>query len=624
MLAGIGGSLFGCPTGGEVEHLLFEFMVRAALIAAGTAAVLCILRVRTAAARHVAWAGVVVLMLLLPGWTVWGPKASLRILPAAAAPPASRLTVAAETFSGPASTGSDAVPAPPQRPVWSWPACLACIYLLGACVLLARLAVGTARAHMLVRRAANCGGRLTSDLCAAPVTVGWLTPTVILPACWQRWPQAQLDAVLTHEGEHARRRDPLVQWLALLNRAVFWFHPLAWWLEFRLSALAEEACDAAVLARGHDPFEYSEYLLEIARSVLRTGVRVKVLGMAMPGSVLPQRIRRILEGRPAQRISRARMACMAVACAMVSAVFTAGAVDRRLPGLSVETVVMAPRDPVNQAAAADIPAFRPRPKPAARPALLAQVQAAQAAPTAAAPQDKHKDRRMLVLYFDLRAMPVIDQSRAFSAAQEFVRTRMQPRDLLAIMRAGDSVAVKQDFTDDRDRLLQTLDQLMAESGPESGAAVDVDQQLAGLHAAVNMLASLQGKKAVVYFAAPVVTPVARADSGDFQPLIDAAIRANVAFYAVDSQGLMTQPPGMAAAYIIGAEDVLQIRVDQLQGISGQYKVPADGVISVPLIGNIRTSGLTTSQLRAVIADRLGANGIINSPSVTVTVVQGHR
>ena len=124
----------------------------------------------------------------------------------------------------------------------------------------------------------------------------------------------------------------------------------------------------------------------------------------------------------------------------------------------------------------------------------------------AAPQDKYQDRRMLVLYFDLPAMPIIDRARAFAAAQEFVRTKMQPVDLLAIMTAGDGVAVRQDFTDDRDRLLQMLDQLIADSGPESGAAVDVDRQLTRLHTAVNMLGSLQGKKAVVYFAAPVVTP----------------------------------------------------------------------------------------------------------------------
>ena len=72
---------------------------------------------------------------------------------------------------------------------------------------------------------------------------------------------------MIHEREHARRRDPLVQWLALLNRCVFWFHPLAWWLERKLAALAEEACDAAVLAGGHAPHDYARYLIEMARSV---------------------------------------------------------------------------------------------------------------------------------------------------------------------------------------------------------------------------------------------------------------------------------------------------------------------------------------------------------------------
>src|SRR5260370_42206188 len=103
----------------------------------------------------------------------------------------------------------------------------------------------------------------TSPLCAAPVTVGFFHPVVIFPDHWRQWPQAQLEAVLTHEGEHARRRDSLVQWLALLNRALFWFHPVAWWLERHLSALAEEACDNVALERGHNPREYAEYLIDM-------------------------------------------------------------------------------------------------------------------------------------------------------------------------------------------------------------------------------------------------------------------------------------------------------------------------------------------------------------------------
>ena len=165
--------------------------------------------------------------------------------------------------------------------------------------LLSRLVIGAVRARVLLQRAGLCKGRLTSDSCSVPVTVGWLHPRVILPSAWQSWSAAQLDAVLTHENEHVRRRDPFVQSLALLNRAAFWFHPLAWWIERQLSVLAEEACDAAVLASGHDPFEYSEYLMDLARAMQQAGARLNFAGMTMPGVSLPRRIRRILEDAPA-------------------------------------------------------------------------------------------------------------------------------------------------------------------------------------------------------------------------------------------------------------------------------------------------------------------------------------
>jgi hypothetical protein len=105
---------------------------------------------------------------------------------------------------------------------------------------------------------------------------------------------------------------------------VFWFHPLAWWLERHVSALAEEACDAAVLARGHDPGEYSEYLLELARSAARARGRVPTLGTALPGARLPHRIRQILDGRHAPSISRLRLACTATVFAIVGVTFAIG------------------------------------------------------------------------------------------------------------------------------------------------------------------------------------------------------------------------------------------------------------------------------------------------------------
>ena len=180
-----------------------------------------------------------------------------------------------------------------------------------------RLAIGTIRAN-----------RLTSASCVVPVTVGLLHPRIILPECSRDWPQAQLDAVLAHEGEHIRRRDPLFQWIALLNRAIFWFHPLAWWLERKLSGLGGRSLRCAVIARGYDAREYSEYLLDLARSVQRAGTRIDAVGMAMPGIGLKHRIRRMLSGVPVPRISRPRMACTVAVCAIAAAILAAGTLVR--------------------------------------------------------------------------------------------------------------------------------------------------------------------------------------------------------------------------------------------------------------------------------------------------------
>jgi hypothetical protein len=309
-----------------MQLLPIEFAIKAILIAVGTAGVLRILDVRTAAARHAAWAGVVVVMLLLPVWTIWGPKVAWHLLPPLPEQAVTRVIAAADTFEP--AIGS---PLAPRHPSWNWTACLLGLYLAGAAVFLVRLALGTLQAQLLIRRAFHCG---------APVTVGWLRPVVVLPESWCQWPAAQLDAVLTHEHEHARRRDPLFQWIALLNRAVFWFHPLAWWLERRIAALAEEACDAVVLARGHDPRDYSRYLIDMARSVATSGARIQVWGMAMPGGSLEERIRRILEGGPLPRLSRARLVCACIACAATSAAFATSTLDHQRgggqPGRKVE------------------------------------------------------------------------------------------------------------------------------------------------------------------------------------------------------------------------------------------------------------------------------------------------
>jgi polysaccharide biosynthesis/export protein len=77
------------------------------------------------------------------------------------------------------------------------------------------------------------------------------------------------------------------------------------------------------------------------------------------------------------------------------------------------------------------------------------------------------------------------------------------------------------------------------------------------------------------------------------------------------------------AYVIGATDVLQVWVQDQTGIQGQYVVRSDGIISIPLVGDVYVTGMTTGQVEAAIADRLKANQILNDPSVTVGVAASH-
>lgn len=323
-----------------MEHLILECSIRATLAALATGAILLLTRTKSAAARHAAWTGVVLLMLVLPLWTAWGPRPVLRVLtaPAAAAertvfPAAARYPAIAEipaVNNDAAPSGAFAVSRAGTS--WStWEFVLA-IYAAGALLFLIRLAIGTAGARRLRRAAVeSVRGTLISDACAAPVTTGWLRPVIILPARWSGWSRQQLDTVLAHEHAHARRRDPLVQWLALLNRAVFWFHPLAWWLERQLAQLAEEACDDAVLLQGHDPIEYAECLVAMERSVKTAGARLPAFVAAMPGNGLPRRIQLIFDGPRWPRMSKPRMLCIAAACATSAAVLGAVRLDHAVP-----------------------------------------------------------------------------------------------------------------------------------------------------------------------------------------------------------------------------------------------------------------------------------------------------
>jgi outer membrane protein len=335
--------------------IFLEASLRATVIAAAALGALWLLRVRAPAVRHRVWTVVMLAMLALPLAIAWAPDVSLPVLPptysdapSAAAPSSYSIDVAATPIE-PATV--ELTPAPS----WSWQAWLLAIYFAGAAVLLARLAIGSVRVLFLAREATVVRGLLTSARIATPFTFGLLDPKILLPEGWDRWSDAQLAVVLDHEHTHVTRRDPLVQWLALLNRAVFWFHPLAWWLERHLAALAEDSCDATVLARGHNAADYSQQLLDLARAASRRPMP-HLVGMPMSGSALPKRIAKILDGtigRPGSRTAVYGAAALAtLAAAALGTVTIAQEAARPRSLLEVYELALA-NDPVVRQAEAE-------------------------------------------------------------------------------------------------------------------------------------------------------------------------------------------------------------------------------------------------------------------------------
>jgi hypothetical protein len=134
-----------------------------------------------------------------------------------------------------------------------------------------------------------------SEFLCVPVTVGAMRSTILLPSNWREWDDAKLDAVVAHEVSHVVRRDALTQRLALLHRALFWFSPLAWWLDKRLADLAEQASDEAALLCGIDRGEYAKTLLGFFEALQSAPGRVRWQGVSMAkAGQAEQRVEKIL------------------------------------------------------------------------------------------------------------------------------------------------------------------------------------------------------------------------------------------------------------------------------------------------------------------------------------------
>ena len=186
---------------------------------------------------------------------------------------------------------------------------LAALWVLGTLAVLAR----TFTQWLLVRRALH-DSKQTSQAFIIPVRssatqlepaiVGILRPVLLLPqGLDQRLAPEEIRAVLAHERCHVVWRDNLAAALHMIVEALFWFHPLIWWLGARLVDERERACDEQVLAGGHSPTSYAEGILKVCEHYLESRLPC-VAGVS--GANLRQRIEVIMKNQLIEKLGHVR------------------------------------------------------------------------------------------------------------------------------------------------------------------------------------------------------------------------------------------------------------------------------------------------------------------------------
>ena len=108
---------------------------------------------------------------------------------------------------------------------------------------------------------------LVSNASHSPFLAGFFRPQIVLPiALLESADSDEIRFVLSHELAHVRRRDVLMQWLAIAVRTIYWFHPCAWLACSRMQACRESACDDLVVSQlsNEQRVHYGKTLLKLA------------------------------------------------------------------------------------------------------------------------------------------------------------------------------------------------------------------------------------------------------------------------------------------------------------------------------------------------------------------------
>ncbi len=168
-----------------------------------------------------------------------------------------------------------------------------------------------------------------------PGVFGIRKPVLLLPeGILDRLTPAQFQAIIAHELCHVQRRDNLAAAIHMVVEALYWFHPLVWWIQARLVEERERACDEEVLRMTGDPLDYAEGILNVCKLYLESPL-VCVSGVT--GSNLKRRVEAIMMNCGALKMNFGRkvllafVGMLAVAGPVIVGVLNAPAVRGQSP-----------------------------------------------------------------------------------------------------------------------------------------------------------------------------------------------------------------------------------------------------------------------------------------------------
>ena len=173
----------------------------------------------------------------------------------------------------------------------------------------------------------------------------------------------------------------------------------------------------------------------------------------------------------------------------------------------------------------------------------------------AAKPDELKDRRLIVLFFDLSSMQPEDIERAVDAAKDYINNKMAPADLAASVSLVSGLSMDQDFTSDKQALLKAVGKYDGSEGSgfstsdgssddsttftaddSEFSALNTDRQLYAIRTVCKSMEKVEQKKSMLYFSGGL-TRQGIENQASIRAATNECVKADTALYAVDTRGL---------------------------------------------------------------------------------------